>query len=269
MKSLAGSRALAVTVIGAGTLALVAGAGSAATAAKPKNTSAPTISGTPQEGQTLTGNAGTWDNKPTDFNYYWTRCDKSGNSCANISGATGKTYKLTNADVGNTIRLKVRAKNGDGISWATSVPTGVVTAATAPPPAPAANGCPSGTGAIQVNAISAPARLTIDQQQTSPAVVTGGTQQLVARYHVTACGSRPVQGALVYATAIPFNQLNVPAEQPTGADGWAEIDFRMLGFPVSSKQGLIAIFVRARKPGEDLLGGISTRRLFSVPVHLH
>ena len=79
-----------------------------------------------------------------------------------------------------------------------------------------------------------------------------------------------MQGALVYATAVPFNQLIDPTREPTNSSGWAELDFRMLaGFPVSSKQQLIAIFARARKSGENVLGGISTRRLFSVQVNLH
>ena len=113
------------------------------------------------------------------------------------------------------------------------------------------------------------ARLLIDGQQSNPSVVHRGAQQIILRYHVSACGGRSVQGALVYATAVPFNQLNIPAEQSTGQDGWAELTFQtMAGFPASPKQQLIAVFVRARKSGESLLGGISTRRLFSVPVSL-
>jgi hypothetical protein len=264
-------------LIGMGTtLALViglgvfAGAGAAASAAKPVNSSPPTISGTAQEGSTLTGNRGTWDNNPTSYDYFWMRCGKNGGSCSDISGARSLTYTLKGVDVGNTLRFRVRAQNADGQTDATSVPTAVVIAATKPPPPAPATGCPTGTGSIQVANLTSPALLLIDQQQTDPSGVTGSTNQLVVRYHVSACGGRSVQGALVYATAVPFNQLSIPAEQTTGPDGYAELDFRMLpGFPVSSKQQLIAIFTRARKSGENLLGGISSRRLFSVRVNLH
>ena len=127
-------------LIGIGTtLALViglgvfAGAGAASSSAKPVNTSPPTISGTPQENNMLTANRGNWSEHPTDFNYFWVRCDKNGGSCSNISGAHSLKYTLTSVDVGNTLRFRVDAKNADGTTSATSVPTAVVTAAAAPP----------------------------------------------------------------------------------------------------------------------------------------
>ena len=236
-----------------------------AAAAKPTpvNTSAPTITGTPQVGQKLTGDKGQWSGGPKSYKYFWTRCGTGGSGCSNISGATATTYTLTPTDTGNTLRFKVEAVNANGSTFASSAPTAVIGAIPKPP----ATGCPAGSGTVQAAQVGSPAHLLIDGQQASPSVVHRGTRQLILRYHVTACGGRPVQGALVYATAIPFQQLTIPAEQTTGSTGWAELDFRMLsGFPVSSRQQLIAVFVRARKSGENILGGISTRRLFSVPV---
>lgn len=248
---------------------VMAGAGEAASAAAPVNTGPPTITGTAQEGHTLVGHRGQWNGSPTDYNDFWMRCNAKGGSCSDISGATNRNgYLLEKLDVGNTNRFKVQAKNADGSTFATSVPTAVVAAGTKPPPPPA-TGCQAGSGPIPIASLTPPARLLVDGQQSSPSVVSRGTQQVILRYHVSACGGRPVQGALVYATAVPFNQFNVPAEQPTGSDGWAELNFQTLaGFPASPNQGLIAVFVRARKSGEDLLGGISTRRLYSVPVKL-
>jgi hypothetical protein len=111
----------------------VTGSGFAAVAAKPLNTSPPTVSGTPEEGKTLTGDKGTWSNNPSDFNLFWMRCDKTGGSCSNIVGAHAAAYMLTSADVGNTLRFRVQASNGDGSTNATSVPTAVIAAATPPP----------------------------------------------------------------------------------------------------------------------------------------
>jgi len=250
--------------------AIFAGAGIAAGQAKPVNTSPPTISGTPQVGKTLTGDKGTWTNNPTDFTLYWFRCGPYGGNCINLYAARGsKTYTLVSLDVGKTIRFEVRAKNADGVTIANSAQTAVVTAAPAPPPS-RGNGCPPGGNPDQVGNITAPASLILDALTSDPSVVTGGVGTLVVRFHVTSTCGGPVQGALVYATATPFNQFSIPPEVPTGADGWAELRFqRLSGFPVSPRQQLIAMFARARKPGESLLAGIAARRLVSLRVNLH
>lgn len=254
-----GATAVAVTV------GVLAGVGVAASAAAPQNTSPPTITGIPQEGHTLHGEKGNWTDSPT-FTFFWLRCDKTGGSCAAIGGATTKNYTLTSVDVGNTLRFRVKATNASGSTFARSVPTAVIAAAAAPPPA---TGCPAGNGAVQVSQLTPPARLQIDGQQVNPPILSRSTQQVTLRYHVSACNGRSVQGALVYATGVPYHQLTNEAEAPTDATGWATITYRMLsGYPASPRQQLLAVFVRARKSGENPLGGISTRRLFSVPVRL-
>ena len=103
----------------------------------PRNTAAPTISGTTRIGQVLTGAKGQWEGtEPIAYAYQWQRCDNTGGSCANISGATQSTYTLTSADVGNTVRLRVTASNTAGRTTAFSAATAVVAGATTPPPPP-------------------------------------------------------------------------------------------------------------------------------------
>jgi hypothetical protein len=236
-----------------------------ASSAAPANTAVPTISGTAQTGSTLTADNGTWSGSPTGYSYLWSRCDQNGSSCSTISGATAQTYQLKQVDVGNTLRAAVTATNAAGSAQATSVPTAVVTAI----PAPVSNGCPGGTGAIQVGDISAPARLALDQQTVTPGVVTPSATTIQTHFRVTACGGRPVQGALVYATAVPYNQYSVAPEATTGADGTVNLTMsQRSGFPAARRQRLLVVFARARKPGDPLTGGISTRLLVSFPVSL-
>jgi hypothetical protein len=261
---------IAVLAIAIGSVLGSVRIGSAATNAAPGNQSPPTISGTAQVGSTLTADNGTWSGTtPITYAYQWRRCGDDGGSCASISGASNSTYVLKGVDSGNTLRVRVTAKNSSGSSSSTSVPTAVVKAAPAAPPT-VVNGCPVGTGAIDVAALAPPARLLIDGQQVAPPSISRSTGDITTRFHVSAGSGRNVTGALVYATAVPFNQFSIPSEQPTGSDGWVSLTMHQEGaFPASPRQQILAMFVRARKPGEAALGGISSRRLVSFPVRLH
>jgi hypothetical protein len=107
----------------------------------PTNTAPPTISGTAQQGQTLTEHVGTWKNEPTSFEYQWLQCDGQGNDCVAISEATSQIYTPTVSDVGHTIRMRETASNAAGSASATSEPT-LVVLAQSPPPLPVPSGLP-------------------------------------------------------------------------------------------------------------------------------
>jgi hypothetical protein len=97
----------------------------------PNNKDRPKISGTLQDGKTLTATSGNWNGTaPFSYAYQWQRCDSAGNNCVNIDGATSSTYTLTPSDIGARLRVVVMASNWiSGYSQATSDPTPVAAAA--------------------------------------------------------------------------------------------------------------------------------------------
>jgi hypothetical protein len=81
----------------------------------PVNTVAPAITGTAQEGETVTCSTGTWTGTPTiTYAYQWKR------NGSNIGSATSSTYVLVTADVSQSITCQVTATNGSGSASATS-----------------------------------------------------------------------------------------------------------------------------------------------------
>jgi hypothetical protein len=57
--------------------------------------------------------------------------------------------------------------------------------------------------------------------------------------------------------------------QATNANGDVTMRFDVLkGFPATAKQQRMVMFVRATRPGDAALAGISTRRLISLHVRL-
>jgi hypothetical protein len=162
----------------------------------------------------------------------------------------------------------VTAKNADGSNPATTVPTAVVAAASmTTTTTPSGNGCNSSTpsnqgGTVSVANVSLPARLLLDHFSVSPSVVHRSTTDVSVTVHVSNMCGQSVTGAMVYAAAVPFNQFSVQPEQPTDANGNATVTMhRQAGFPAARRQHLLVMMLRARKPGESVLGGISIRRL--------
>jgi hypothetical protein len=229
----------------------------------PTNTARPTISDTtPQVGQQLTAAPGTWTgDQPIVFTYQWQRCNPGGQQCVNVPNADDQTYTVVAADENNTLRVEVRASNASGTGGpAFSDPTSRVGPAGPPPPPP--------TGPIPVSAVSPPNRLLIDRVQFTPNPIRSRTAPVGVRVRVLEVTTgRPVSGALVFLRSTPV-VTTTPDERGTDANGFVtftiqpERDFRI----VFRRGYNLQFFVRARKPGDNVLAGVSTRRLVQVGI---
>ena len=87
----------------------------------PINVKPPTVTGNPQQGETLTAHPGAWKPTPTRHSFQWLRCEIT--ECRTIEGATKTTYAVTLADVGFSIEVREAAGNASG--WEAAVSEGL------------------------------------------------------------------------------------------------------------------------------------------------
>ena len=110
-------------------------------------TGTPTISGTPQVGETLTADtSGIADDdglKNVSFSYQWLADDTA------IQGATGSAYTLIEADEGKTVKVEVSFADDTG-NGETLTSTATEAVAAAPQPNNPATGAPTISGTAQV-----------------------------------------------------------------------------------------------------------------------
>ena len=220
----------------------------------PQNSSPPRITGTATVGSTLTAEPGTWTGAP-NFQFSWLQCDAAGANCTD-TGARGRTYGVRSEDVGRTIRLQVRASNDRGATTANSAQTAVVRASSGGTTGPA----------VPVTSVSLPDRLVNSAVTFSPTAIRSRTGTVTLSVRVSDTRNRLVQGALVYATGVPFGLISNMPEAATGSNGVATLQFRPTARLALRRGSAVQIFLRIRKPGDDLLAGVSSRRLVQITI---
>ena len=218
----------------------------------PGNTAPPIIGGLARDGQLLVSSTGTWTNNPNHYDFQWLRCDSAGNNCGNFGGDSS-TQRLSSSEVGHRIRVDCHGeepvrdgKRDLGSDGDRHLPRG-------------RRGDDPGRAGL-------PAESARDHRRpVRPAEGSRPAQAFIGRFRVSDARGNLVRGALVYAIGLPYGWVRPAPEVVTGNDGWATIQFFPTRLMPLHKAALV-FFVRARKPGENLLAGVSTRRLVQVGI---
>ena len=235
------------------------------TPSAPANVTLPTVSGTPQAGQTVTASTGTWTgSQPITYAYQWLRCDAASAACLAISGATSASYAVTAADVGDTLRVAVTASNGVGPSTATSNATAVVQGAST---APANTVAPTITGSAQAG-----------QVLTAVPGTWTGTQPIAYAYAWRRCDSggaicAPISGATgssyTVATADVGSTLRVVVTASNAAgSGTATSAATAQVTATQTQPGLVALWHMDETSGTSMFDAVGghTGTLHSVSL---
>jgi hypothetical protein len=191
----------------------------------PVNISAPTIFGTYAVGQLMFSRLGDWTQDPRYFTVQWQQCNAAGASCADIGGATNRSYTLQNADSGNTVRVGITAHNGFGSTLQYSAVTPVISGGTQ-------NLTPSASGSSQAtNSVSTPSFVNGKCGTGGCTVNTGAIFHVNAAdsssapyggvcYPVGSCTSSPATISMQIVVARPGN-LCGGSSPPAGCSGAA------------------------------------------------
>jgi hypothetical protein len=227
----------------------------------PASSSAPTISGSPLVGSTLSGSTGSWvGDEPITYSYRWLRCDSAGNACKEISGKTTSSYKVVQADVGKTLRLRVIAKNSRGQSDAFSNATDVVK------DSGGGQGIitlPNGEKSVDVKDVPKGERLIVDTVQFDPNPVRSRTSPITVRIKVEDTRNYVVRGAYVFFRSTPILS-STPTDAQTATDGWITYSIQPRSdFPLRTGYS-VQFFVKAYRKGDPTLAGIAGSRLVQV-----
>jgi hypothetical protein len=230
----------------------------------PANTAPPFPRGSMLVGQVVTAERGTWTGaSPISFSYRWLRCNSAGGECASIAGATSRNYRVSQSDVGRKLRFNLTARNSLGSSTVLSTESAIVTE---PLPAGAIK-LPSGEFSIPAVSVPSNHRLVVSQVVFSPNPVRNRNQVITVRVRTKDTRGFVVRDALVFVRSTPI-VTTTPPEAATNSEGSVaflvtpERDFRIVFRPGYAVQ----FFIRARKPGDNVLAGVSSRRLVQVRV---
>jgi hypothetical protein len=229
----------------------------------PVNTSVPAVRGTMVNGQVATADPGSWSGAGSmSFSYGWLRCNSQGGECVSIGGATGRSYRLTSADVGHKIRFNVTARNSVGSSTALSSESAIVTE---PLPSGAIK-LPSGEVSIPATSVPSTQRLIVSVVQFSPSRVTSRTQPITVRVRVKDTRGYVVRDALVFVRSTPRVTAGGDRQAAT-QDGWVTYQLAPNGnFPQPRNGFNVQFFVKAYRSGDPALAGIAAYRLVQVPL---
>lgn len=203
----------------------------AASAEFPYNNTAPSVTGIPQEGQTLQGHNGLWlytsglkcEVPECSYAYRWQTCNPDTSGCVDIPGETKFPHLVTAADVGRRLRFVEDVTrtdcNAHGVDCRTisknavSSPTALVTPKAIP--APVSSAAPTVTGTPMEDEV-----LTAQGGTwTGPAVKSKAVQWQRCDAPMTNCNSIPGATAATYRLATQDVGFRVRVAETATSDG--------------------------------------------------